>query len=35
MGLLIRNGEVVNAGERFTADVRIDGGTITDLVTKL
>ena len=31
MGLLIKNGEIVNAGERFTADVRVDGGTITDI----
>lgn len=35
MGLLIKNGEVVNAGERFTADVRVDGGTISDLGTRL
>lgn len=35
MGLLIRNGEVVNAGERFTADLRIDGGTISDMATRL
>lgn len=35
MGLLIRNGEVVNAGERFMADVRVDGGVITDLAGRL
>uniref|UniRef100_A0A832I4E3 Dihydropyrimidinase n=1 Tax=Eiseniibacteriota bacterium TaxID=2212470 RepID=A0A832I4E3_UNCEI len=35
MGLLIRNGEVVNAGERFMADVRADGGTITELGARL
>ncbi len=35
VGLLIRNGEVVNAGERFHADVRCDGGRITDIGTKL
>jgi dihydropyrimidinase len=35
MGLLIRNGEVVNAGERFTADLRIDGGTISDMASRL
>lgn len=35
MGLLIRNGEVVNAGERFAADVRCDGGRITDVGAKL
>lgn len=35
MGLLIRNGEIVNAGERFVADVRVDGGTITDIGTHL
>jgi dihydropyrimidinase len=35
MGLLIRNGEVVNAGERFMADVRIDGAIVTALGTKL
>lgn len=31
MGLLIKGGEVVNAGERFVADVRIDGGAISDI----
>jgi dihydropyrimidinase len=28
MGLLIRRGTVVNAGERFTADVKVEGRTI-------
>lgn len=35
MGIVIRNGEVITAAERFHADVRVDGGTITDLGTKL
>jgi dihydropyrimidinase len=35
MGLLIRGGEVITASERFTADVRADGGTITDIGTRL
>ena len=35
MGLLIRNGEVVTASDRFLADVRIDGGTITDVGSRL
>ncbi len=35
MGLVIRNGEVVTATERFVADVRVDGGTISDLGAKL
>ena len=35
MGLLIRNGEVVTASDRFFADVRVDGGTITELGAKL
>jgi dihydropyrimidinase len=35
MGLLIRNGEVVNASERFAADVRVEEGTITDLGARL
>ena len=29
MGLVIRRGTVVNAGERFTADVKVEGRTIT------
>lgn len=35
MGIVIRNGEIVTASERFAADLRIDGGTITDLGTRL
>ncbi len=35
MGLVIRNGEVVTATDRFFADVRVDGGTISDLGSKL
>ncbi len=35
MGLLIKGGEVVSASDRFFADVRVDGGTITDLGSKL
>ena len=35
MGLLIRSGEVVTASERFLADVRVEGGTIVDLATRL
>jgi dihydropyrimidinase len=35
MGLLIRNGEVVTASDRFFADVRVDGGSISDLGSKL
>jgi len=35
MGIVIRNGEVVTASERFAADLRIDGGTITDMAVKL
>ena len=31
MGLVIRGGTVVNAGERFTADVKIEGRTITGM----
>src|ERR1044072_740684 len=31
MGLVIRGGTVVNAGERFTADVKIEGRTITGI----
>ncbi len=35
MGILIRNGEVVSASERYVADVRVDGGTITDIGARL
>jgi dihydropyrimidinase len=35
MGLIIRNGEIVTAAERFHADVRVEGGTIVDLGTRL
>jgi len=31
MGIVIRGGTVVNAGERFTADVKVDGRTITGI----
>ncbi len=35
MGLVIRGGEVITASERFHADVRVDGGIITDIATRL
>jgi len=35
MGLIIRNGEIVTAAERTHADVRVEGGTIADIGTKL
>ena len=35
MGIVIRNGEIVNASERFVADLRIDGGTITEIGTRI
>jgi dihydropyrimidinase len=35
MGTVIRGGEVVTAAERFVADVRLDGGRITDIGTRL
>ncbi len=35
MGLLIRNGEIVNAGERFVADVWCDGGKVAAIGTRL
>jgi dihydropyrimidinase len=35
MGLLIKNGEIVTAADRFVADVRVDGGTIADIGTRL
>lgn len=31
MGLVIRGGTIVNAGERFTADVKVEGRTITGI----
>ena len=35
MGLIIRGGEVVNASEQFRADLRIEGGSITAIGTRL
>ncbi len=35
MGLLIRGGEVVNAGERFVADVQCEGGRIVDVAARI
>ena len=35
MSLVIRGGTVVNAGERFTADVKVEGRTITGIGTGL
>jgi dihydropyrimidinase len=35
VGLLIRNGEIVNASERFTADVYCEGGRIADIGARL
>ena len=35
MGLLIRRGTVVNAGERFTADVKVEGRTIVGIGSDL
>ena len=35
MGLVIRGGTVVNSGERFTADVKLEGRTITGIGTGL
>jgi dihydropyrimidinase len=35
VGIVIRGGEVVTASERFVADVRLDGGSITDLGARL
>jgi len=35
MGIVIRGGEVVTASERFMADVRLEGGTITEIATRL
>ena len=35
MSIVIRNGEVVTASGRFAADLRIEGGTITEMGTTL
>ena len=35
MGLLIRGGTIVNAGERFEADVKVEGRTITAIGSDL
>jgi dihydropyrimidinase len=35
MGLVIRGGTVVNAGERFEAEVKIEGRTITGIGSDL
>ena len=35
MGLILRNGEIVTAAERFHADVRVEGGTIAEIGTRL
>jgi len=35
MGLVIRGGTVVNAGERFEADVKVEGRTITGIGSRL
>ena len=35
MGLIIRNGEIVTAAERFHADVRVEGGTIADIGSRI
>lgn len=35
MNIVIRNGEIVTASDRFTADLRIVDGTIADLGTRL
>ena len=35
MGLLIRNGEIVNASERFTADLYCEDGRIVDIAGRL
>ena len=31
MGLLIKGGEIVTASDRYVADLRVDGGTITEI----
>ena len=35
MGLVIRGGTIVNAGERFEADVKVEGRTITAIGSDL
>lgn len=35
MGLLIKNGEIVTASDRYVADVRCEGGRIADIGAKL
>ncbi len=35
MGIVIHNGEVVTASERFAADLRLENGTITQMATRL
>jgi len=35
MGLLIKGGEIVTASDRYVADIRVDGGTITGIGTNL
>ncbi|MEO5989941.1 MAG: dihydropyrimidinase [Candidatus Eisenbacteria bacterium] len=35
MGLIIKGGEVVNASEQFTADVRVENGIITAIAARL
>ncbi|MBI5170202.1 MAG: dihydropyrimidinase [Candidatus Eisenbacteria bacterium] len=35
MGLLIKGGEIVTASDRYVADLRVDGGTITEIGAKL
>src|SRR5262245_49604793 len=35
MGIVIRGGEVVTAAERYVADLRLEGGTIVDIATRL
>ncbi|MEO7794347.1 MAG: dihydropyrimidinase [Thermoanaerobaculia bacterium] len=35
MGIVILNGEIVTAAERFRADLRLDGGTITQMATQI
>ena len=35
MGIVIHNGEVVTASERFAADLRLENGTITQMGTRL
>lgn len=35
MGIVVRNGEVVTASERFAADLRLEGGVITQMGAQL